>query len=65
MSAIPCGHPFYDGPAHDGHSKCIRMRRRIEAVIRKRKAETAKKTQQHERALQDLVARSTVRHRRK
>lgn len=29
-----CDNPYYDGPAHPGHRRCVHARRRIEAEVR-------------------------------
>lgn len=58
FSAAPCGHPYFEGEAHPGHVKCIKMRRRIEAGIRNRRSDVEKAARHRQQALADLAKKA-------
>jgi len=60
-----CDWPYWQGPAHPGHARCIRRRKQGEAKVRQAKYRAKKEAERKQSALIALVAKSTTEHRRK
>jgi hypothetical protein len=53
-----CEHPYNDGPAHKGHARCIKTRKRGEAKVRQIKSDEWQKLNREEQALEVLRRKS-------
>lgn len=70
-STSTCDWPYFEGPAHPGHAKCVRVRKRREADKRNASYQVEKTKFRKAQALEELVshvnkdANANKRHRRR